>query len=72
MKKNDRRAFLGKTVAVAAGAAVVTAKTASAQDKPVKKVLYKDGKKPEKTPMFNSTVTVDTLFTSLFATTISG
>lgn len=61
MKKNDRRAFLGKTVAVAASAAALTPKTAAAQDKPIKRVVYKDGKKPEKTPMFNSTVTFGNL-----------
>jgi enamine deaminase RidA (YjgF/YER057c/UK114 family) len=61
MTKNNRRSFLGKSAAVAAGAAAVTAKGASVQDKPVKKVLYRDGKKPEKTPMFNSTVTFGSL-----------
>ena len=61
MKKNDRRAFLGKSLAVAAGAGVLSTKSASAQDRPVKKVVYKDGKKPEKTPMFNSTVTFGNL-----------
>lgn len=61
MKNNDRRSFLGKGAVLAAGAAAVTAQNASAQDKPVKKVLHRDGKKPEKTPLFNSTVTFGNL-----------
>src|ERR1035437_7646521 len=60
MKQTNRRNFLGRGVATAAAAAAVTAVAAAAQgDKPTKKVLYKDGKKPApgaKTPLFNSTV----------------
>jgi enamine deaminase RidA (YjgF/YER057c/UK114 family) len=59
MKSNNRRNFLGHGALLAAGAGAavaVTPQTASAQDKPVKKVIYKDGKKPEKTPRFSSTV----------------
>ena len=54
---SNRRKFLGK--GVAASAAVVAASSAhpaNAQQKPEKKVLWKDGKKPEKTPLFSSTV----------------
>ncbi len=57
MKKTNRRSFLGR--GVAAGAAVTAAAAVgplSAQDKATKKVIYKSGKKPEKTPLFNSTV----------------
>ncbi len=61
MKNSNRRNFLGKGLAATAAVAAVGTKTASAQDKPVKKVLYKDGKKPEKAPMFNSTVTFGNL-----------
>ena len=51
MTKNKRRAFLTGAAAVGAAAA---AKTASAHDeKPVKKVHWKDGKRPEKTPLFS-------------------
>lgn len=62
MKSNSRRGFLGKSAVVAAGAAAITAKGASAQSysadgKPVKKVIYKDGKKPEKPPRFSGTIT---------------
>src|SRR5881628_2610041 len=53
---SNRRRFLGK--GVAASAAVVAASSAqpaNAQQKPEKKVLWKDGKKPEQ-PLFSSTV----------------
>jgi enamine deaminase RidA (YjgF/YER057c/UK114 family) len=54
MASTKRRAFLaGATAAVGATAA---AKTARAQDKPVKKVHWKDGKRPEKTPLFSGVV----------------
>jgi enamine deaminase RidA (YjgF/YER057c/UK114 family) len=51
MSKTKRRAFLaGATAAVAATAA---AKAARAEEKPVKKVHWPDGKRPEKTPLFS-------------------
>jgi enamine deaminase RidA (YjgF/YER057c/UK114 family) len=51
MTKNKRRAFLTGAAAVGAAAA---AKTAKAHDeKPAKKVHWKDGKRPEKTPLFS-------------------
>lgn len=50
MTKNKRRAFLTGAAAVGATAA---AKTAKADEKPVKKVYWKDGKRPEKTPLFS-------------------
>jgi enamine deaminase RidA (YjgF/YER057c/UK114 family) len=51
MTKNKRRAFLTGAAAVGAAAA---AKTAKAYDeKPAKKVHWKDGKRPEKTPLFS-------------------
>ncbi|HUS06061.1 MAG TPA: RidA family protein [Bryobacteraceae bacterium] len=57
MSDSNRRRFLGKGVVAAAGGAIAAAKPAAAQDKPVKKVFYKNGKKPEKTPLFNGIVT---------------
>jgi 2-iminobutanoate/2-iminopropanoate deaminase len=52
MAKTNRRKFvLGAGAAVAAG---VAAKPVRAHDdKPVKKVHWQDGKKPEKTPLFS-------------------
>ena len=52
MKTTNRRNFLGGAAAVTAVAAV----PAKAQTGPTKRVLYKDGKKPAKTPRFNGTV----------------
>ena len=57
MKQTNRRNFLGRGAATAAAAAAAAAVPAAAQnDKPTKRVIYKDGKKPTKTPLFNSTV----------------
>ena len=54
MANTKRRAFLaGATAAVGATAAATAAR---AEDKPVKKVHWADGKKPEKTPLFSGVV----------------
>ena len=54
MANTKRRAFLaGATAAVGATAA---AKVARADEKPVKKVHWEDGKRPEKTPLFSGVV----------------
>jgi enamine deaminase RidA (YjgF/YER057c/UK114 family) len=50
----NRRKFLRGGAAAAGVAAAVPA--ASAQDKPTKRVIYRNGQKPEKTPLFNGTV----------------
>jgi enamine deaminase RidA (YjgF/YER057c/UK114 family) len=55
MAGSNRRKFLTGSAA-AAGAATVVASTAQAQDRPEKRVIYRNGKKPEKTPLFNGTV----------------
>src|SRR5262245_23756921 len=64
-KKTNRRKFLGRGAAVAAAvtAAAVPARAAAQApaDKPVKKVHYRNGKKPDKTPLFNSTVSYGNL-----------
>ena len=64
-KKPTRRSFLTRG-AVAAGAVTAAGipSVAAAQttaDKPVKKVHYRNGKKPDKTPLFNSTVSYGNL-----------
>ncbi len=61
MKQTNRRNFLGRGVATAVAAAAVAAPAAAQADKPAKKVLYRDGKKPAKTPLFNSTVSFGNL-----------
>jgi 2-iminobutanoate/2-iminopropanoate deaminase len=65
MKTTNRRNFLGNGATVAAAATAVTAVPAKAQEtvqlRPTKKVIYGNGKKPEKTPRFNSTITFGNL-----------
>ena len=64
MKKTNRRGFIGRGAAVAAAVAASTTPAAAAQapaDRPVKKVHYRSGRKPEKTPLFNSTVSYGNL-----------
>jgi 2-iminobutanoate/2-iminopropanoate deaminase len=60
MNKSNRRNFIGRGV-VASAAVTAAAVPAAAQDKPTKKVIYRDGKKPDKAPLFNSTVTFGNL-----------
>ena len=63
MQKTNRRSFIRRGVTAAAGVTAVAIPTrASAQtEKPVKKVHYRNGRKPEKTPLFNSTVSYGNL-----------
>jgi 2-iminobutanoate/2-iminopropanoate deaminase len=55
MANTNRRKFIGTGIAAAAGAAAV-ATPANAQEKATKRVIYRNGRKPEKTPLFNGTV----------------
>ncbi len=52
----NRRRFLGKGAAATAAVALAAVPAAADDEKPVKKVYYKSGKKPEKTPLFSSVV----------------
>ena len=63
MKTSNRRSFIRRGVAAAAGVTAVAIPTAAAAqtEKPVKRVHYRNGKKPEKTPRFNSTVSYGNL-----------
>jgi 2-iminobutanoate/2-iminopropanoate deaminase len=63
MKTSNRRSFIRRGVTAAAGVTAVAIPTAAAaqSEKPTKKVHYRDGKKPEKTPRFNSTVSFGNL-----------
>ncbi len=56
--KKTRRALLGGAAAAAATAASAQAPAASA---PAKKVHYRNGRKPEKTPLFNGAVSYGNL-----------
>jgi 2-iminobutanoate/2-iminopropanoate deaminase len=55
MSSTNRRNFIGRGAAVAAVAAAAAA-PGQAQEKPAKRVIYRNGKKPEKTPLFSGTV----------------
>ncbi|HUQ91002.1 MAG TPA: RidA family protein [Bryobacteraceae bacterium] len=57
----SRRSFLGKTAMAGAAAATAAAPSAKAQTGPTKKVHYANGKKPAKTPLFNSAVSYGNL-----------
>ncbi|HKB13218.1 MAG TPA: RidA family protein [Vicinamibacterales bacterium] len=63
MKQTNRRGFLkrGATAAAAAAAAAVPATAAAQTEKPVKKVHYRNGRKPDKPPLFNGTVSYGNL-----------
>ena len=65
MMRTNRRGFIGRGAAAAAAVTAagvpVQGQAAQPADKPVKKVHYRDGKKPEKTPLFNSTVSFGNL-----------
>jgi 2-iminobutanoate/2-iminopropanoate deaminase len=56
MTNTNRRKFLGGGVAAAAATAAATVTPARAQEKAGKRVIYANGKKPAKTPLFNGTV----------------
>ena len=65
MKKATRRRFLAQAPAAVAAAAVAAPVSARAQDtpatKPVKKVHWPDGKRPDKTPLFSGAVSYGNL-----------
>src|ERR1700741_4259219 len=61
MNKPNRRKFIGRGVAATAAVTAAAAVPAAAQEKPTKKVIYRNGKKPEKTPLFNSAVSFGNL-----------
>ncbi len=62
MKSTNRRKFIGKGAAVAVGTTVAASATAEGQTAPAeKKVWWKDGKAPEKAPLFSSTVSYGNL-----------
>ncbi len=55
MNGTNRRKFIGRGVAAAA-AVTAAAAPGKAQEKPTKRVIYRNGRKPEKTPLFSGTV----------------
>ena len=63
MKKTNRRTFIrrGAVAAAAVTAAAVPSRAAAQGDKPAKKVHYRNGRKPEKPPLFNGTISYGSL-----------
>ena len=62
MTKSNRRGFLVKGTVIAGVAAASTAMAEEKSDsKPVKKVHWKDGKRPEKTPLFSGAISFGNL-----------
>lgn len=65
MDKTHRRRFIRRGMAAAAAVTAASAPLAAAGqaagEKPVKKVHYRNGRKPEKTPLFNGTVSYGNL-----------
>lgn len=61
MGNTNRRKFIGKSAAAAAVVTVAASSSATAQANATKKVLWENGKKPEKTPLFSPAVTYGNL-----------
>ena len=55
MNETSRRKFITRGAAVTA-AVTAAASAGKAQEKAAKRVIYRNGKKPEKTPLFSGTV----------------
>ena len=55
MSETNRRRFLKRGV-TAAALTTAAVSTGTAQERPAKRVIYRNGKKPEKTPLFSGTV----------------
>jgi 2-iminobutanoate/2-iminopropanoate deaminase len=60
LSNSNRRSFLGTSASVAIAAGTVTAASAHAEPQ-AKKVLWPDGKKPDKPPLFSPAVTYGNL-----------
>ncbi len=63
MNRPNRRSFIrrGVTAAAAVTAVAVPATVAAQGEKPVKKIHYRNGRKPEQPPLFNGTVSYGNL-----------
>ena len=56
MKSSNRRSFIGKGVTAAAAAGIVAVPATAQGSGPTKRVIYPDGKKPEKPGLFSPMV----------------
>ena len=63
MTRTNRRSFIqrGATAAAAVTAAAIPMTAAAQAEKPAKKVHYSNGRKPDKTPLFNGVVSYGNL-----------
>jgi 2-iminobutanoate/2-iminopropanoate deaminase len=61
MTTTNRRSFVKRGAIAAAAAAAATTSVSAQGEKPVKKVHYRNGRKPEKPPLFNGTVSYGSL-----------
>ena len=61
MTTTNRRGFFKRGAAAAAAVAATTATVSAQGEKPVKKVHYRNGRTPEKPPLFNGTVSYGNL-----------
>jgi enamine deaminase RidA (YjgF/YER057c/UK114 family) len=63
MKTSNRRSFIrrGVTAAATAVTAALPATVSAQADKPVKRVHYRNGRKPDKPPLFNGTISYGSL-----------
>ena len=61
MGNTNRRKFIGKGAAATAAAATIGSGSAAAQTTATKKVLWENGKKPEKPPLFSPAVSYGNL-----------
>lgn len=63
MNRTNRRRFIGRgaTAVAAVAAPAAPAKALAQSEKPVKKVHYRDGRKPDKPPLFSGTVSYGNL-----------
>ena len=56
MSTTNRRKFLSRGAGAAAAVSAAAARPAAAQESAGKRVIYRNGRKPATTPLFNSTV----------------
>lgn len=61
MENTNRRKFIGKGAVAAGAATTIGATVAAAQSTATKKVLWENGKKPEKPPLFSPAVSYGNL-----------
>lgn len=56
MNNTNRRKFMGRSAAAVASLTIAASAGKTKEKAPTKRVIYRNGKRPEKTPLFNGTV----------------